>query len=206
MIKSSVNRGVAPILNVRLNNNINKKVLLRERKRHTARRVVTTPSVVLTGYLPDLAGGGTLPGYPTTGYPPGREPPQAGPGRVPPVLTWPGGYPTWVPLWAGYPPGKVPPLAAPGRVPPPPQVDRQIDGWKDRRVSKHYLPVVLRTRAVKIICVAQKISIVSTLNLYVEPDGLLDLRIRSRSDHFQRLLLQHNWKPAFCLQKQCLLI
>ena len=31
---------------------------------------------------------------------------------------------------------------------PPPPVDRQIDGWKDRRVSKHYLPVVLRTRAV----------------------------------------------------------
>ena len=30
----------------------NKRVLLRERKRHTARRVVSTPSVVLTGYLP----------------------------------------------------------------------------------------------------------------------------------------------------------
>ena len=30
----------------------NKKVLLRERKRHTARRVVTAPSVVLTGYPP----------------------------------------------------------------------------------------------------------------------------------------------------------
>ena len=29
-----------------------KKVLLRERKRHTARRVVSTPSVVLTGYPP----------------------------------------------------------------------------------------------------------------------------------------------------------
>ena len=33
-----------------------------------------------------------------------------------------------------------------------PPVDRQIDGWKDRRVSKHYLPVVLRTRAVKTLC------------------------------------------------------
>ena len=32
--------------------NKNKKVLLRERKRHTARRVVSTPSVVLPGYPP----------------------------------------------------------------------------------------------------------------------------------------------------------
>ena len=32
-----------------------------------------------------------------------------------------------------------------------PPVDRQIDGWMDRHVSKHYLPVVLRTRVVKII-------------------------------------------------------
>ena len=32
----------------------NKKVLLRECKRHTARRVVSTPSVVLTGYPPLL--------------------------------------------------------------------------------------------------------------------------------------------------------
>ena len=40
----------------------NKKVLLSERKRYTARRVVSTPSVVLTGYHPhpDLARG-----YPT---------------------------------------------------------------------------------------------------------------------------------------------
>ena len=86
----------------------NKKVLLRERKRHTARRVVNTPSVVLSGYppwpdpggypvgglpylgtpLPDLAGGVTLPGYPPARVPPpaepGRVPPPAGPGRVPP--------------------------------------------------------------------------------------------------------------------------
>ena len=33
---------------------INKKVLLRERKRHTARRVVSTHSVVLTGYPPPV--------------------------------------------------------------------------------------------------------------------------------------------------------
>ena len=50
--------------------NVNKKVLLRERKRHTACRVVSTPSVVLW---------------------------------VPPVLTWPGGYPTLV-----LPPDRVP--------------------------------------------------------------------------------------------------
>ena len=164
---------------------------MRERKRHTARRVESTPSVVPTGYHP-------------------------------PILTWPGGYPTWVPLWqgtpqqgtphpdlvedtlpgspwqgtpqgtpmAGYPPGRVPP----SRVPPgwtwqgtplgifpmefwemlqsimgygyPPGVclmafwvmlqsimgygypPSWTDKWMDRHVSKHYLPVVLRTRAV----------------------------------------------------------
>ena len=45
--------------------NINKKVLLRERKRHTARRVVSTPSVV-------------LPGYPPCGGLPGQVPPRGG--------------------------------------------------------------------------------------------------------------------------------
>ena len=103
-----------------------KKVLLRERKRHTARRVVTTP-VVLTGYLPSPSwpgpgagwgGGVTLPGYPPAGYPP----------RVCPMAFWEMlqsimGY--------GYP------------------HCGQTDWWKDRRVSKHYLPVVLRTRAIK---------------------------------------------------------
>ena len=64
------------------NKSLNKKVLLRERKRHTARRVVSTPSVVLTG-------------YPLAGYPP--------------ILTWLRGYPTWVPPWQGTPPGRVPP-------------------------------------------------------------------------------------------------
>ena len=86
-------------------------------------------------------------------------PPLAGspPSRVPPS-----GYPPrqGTPL-AG--PGRVPPPARPGRVPPhvchmacwemlqsimgygyPPWTDR----WKDRHVSKHYLPVVLRTREV----------------------------------------------------------
>ena len=42
--------------NVFEKNITNKKVLLRERKRHTARRVASTPSVVLPGYPP---GGGT---------------------------------------------------------------------------------------------------------------------------------------------------
>ena len=92
----------------------NKKVLLRERKRHTACRVVSTPCVVLTGYPPgripphpDLAGGvpylgtpwqgtphpdlagGTLPGYPLGRVPPGQGTPPAGPGRVPPQVSVP---------------------------------------------------------------------------------------------------------------------
>ena len=76
-----------------------KKVLLRERQRHTARRVVSTPSIVLTGYPPhpDLAQGG----YPAGGYP-----------------TW---YPTWVPP-SRVPPRQGSPLSWPGRIPsPPPQ-------------------------------------------------------------------------------------
>ena len=92
----------------------NKKVLLRERKRHTARRVLSTPSVVLTGYPPPHPGRGvpymgTPPaGYPQPGYPSPRLDlagyPPAGPGRVPP--------PGWT--WQGTPP----PPAGPGRVPP----------------------------------------------------------------------------------------
>ena len=108
----------------------NKKVLLRERKRHTAHRVVSTPSFVLTGYPPPVltwpggvpCWGGTLPGYPQArtggtqvGYPlswPGGYPARGYPtwvplpGRVPPILTWPGGYPIWVPpilTWQGTP-------------------------------------------------------------------------------------------------------
>ena len=117
----------------------NKKVLLRERKRHTARRVVSTPPVVLTG-------------HPTpAGYPPSWPGLGGYPTCVPPILTWPGGYPvrggypTWVcpiltcrgapylhsrvppPIltWPGGislpgypPPSSVPPLSWPGRVPP----------------------------------------------------------------------------------------
>ena len=79
-----------------LNFDLNKKVLLRERKRHTARRVVSPPSVVLTGYPPHL-----------TGYPPGGVPDW-----VPPR----GG--TWTPL--GVPPrgGTRTPQGVPDRVPP----------------------------------------------------------------------------------------
>ena len=76
--------------------NANKKVLLRECKRHTTCRVVSTPSVVLTGYPPIL----TWPG----GYPVGGVPCQG--------VTLPGYPPSWpgrVPPLAGYPPGRVPP-------------------------------------------------------------------------------------------------
>ena len=48
--------------------NENKKVLLRERKRHTARRVVNIPSVVLTGYPPQQ--GTPPPWLDLAGYPP----------------------------------------------------------------------------------------------------------------------------------------
>ena len=74
----------------------NKKVLLRERKRHTARCVVSTPSVVLTGYPPGRVPpqqATTWVGYPPVGYPPGRVPPAGYPLA---------GYPSWLDL-AGYP-------------------------------------------------------------------------------------------------------
>ena len=95
---------------------MNKKVLLRERKRHTAHRVVTTPSVVLTGYPP--------PGHFS---PPGRVPPGRVPlhGRVPPGR---------VPPWQGYPRSRVPPQAGPGRVLPPGVCPMGILG----NVAKHY--------------------------------------------------------------------
>ena len=88
-----------------LNRYSNKKVLLRECKRHTARCVVSTPSVVLPGYppggvpsqVPPRGGSGTpLGGYPVR-YPGGYQ-----------VRYPPGGYPV------RYPPGGVP-----GQVPPP---------------------------------------------------------------------------------------
>ena len=96
----------------------NKKVLLRERKRHTARRVVSTPSVVLLGYPPQQ---GTPPSWPDQGTPPGQGIPPA---RVPPHPdlagggTWPGT--PWGGTWPGYPPARVPPGGGgvPDWVPP----------------------------------------------------------------------------------------
>ena len=74
----------------------NKKVLLRERKRHTARCVANTRYVVLTGYPP-----GGVPGQvPPRGV---RVPPRGVPGQVPP-----GGG-----TWSGTPPGGT-------QTPPPP--------------------------------------------------------------------------------------
>ena len=67
-----------------------KKVLLRERKRHTARRVASTPYVVLTGYPPS----GYPPGQgtpPWPGYPPGQgTPPQLDLAGYPLGWTWQG--------------------------------------------------------------------------------------------------------------------
>ena len=122
----------------------NKKVFLRERKRHTDRSVSRTPSVVLyrgRGYPCRGEGGGSPSlwggGYPTSGTPSDLAkgypiPAEGTPSRVPPS-DLAGGYPI-----LGTPP------AGPGRGTPP--VDRQTD----RYVSKHNLPVVLRTRSVKI--------------------------------------------------------
>ena len=94
----------------------NKKVLLRERKRHTARCVANTPYVVLTGYPP---GGGTRSGTPPggSGYPPGGVPGQV-PGGVwvPPPG---GGTRSGTPGGSGYSPGGG------TQTPPPPPVDRQ---------------------------------------------------------------------------------
>ena len=96
-----------------------KKVLLRERKRHTARRVVSTPSVVLPG-----SGTPPLGGYLDLGTPPGGVTRTS----VPP----PGGYLTRVPPRGGYPDlgGGYPDLGPPpgGYLtgpPLPPPVDRQ---------------------------------------------------------------------------------
>ena len=127
-----------------VNISVHKKVLLRERKRHTARRVVSTPSVVLTGYpppCPDLVMGGTLPGYPRQGTPP------AGPGRVPPLGVCPMEF--WVMLQSimgyGYPPQVSAPWHS-GNVAqhygiwvPPPPVDRQTDTFQNITFPSYYV-------------------------------------------------------------------
>ena len=109
---------------------MNKKVLLRERKRHTARRVVRYSFCCPTRVPPR---GGTrtwVPpqgGYLDLGTPPGGVP---GPGYPP------GGYPETprgVPR-PGYPPlshGILGNVAKHYGIWVPPPVDRQIDGWTD---------------------------------------------------------------------------
>ena len=124
--------------------NHNKKVLLLERKRHTACCVASTSYVVLTGY--------PLAGYPPPARvppwqgtplgkvppPPGQVPPrpgyptQAGPGRVPPCWTWQGTpLPCWT--WQGTPwlphgiLGNVAKHYGIWVPPSPPPVDRQVE-------------------------------------------------------------------------------
>ena len=81
-------------------------------------------------------------GVPWSGRPLARAPPHLDLARIPPPpqgWTWLGYTPSsWT--WLGYSP---PPLTPP--------VGRQMDGWMDRHVWKHYLPVVLRTRSVIIV-------------------------------------------------------
>ena len=104
----------------------------------------------LAGYPPagyphhDLVGD-TLHGYPQQGTP-HRVPPSVCPMAFWEMLQSIMGY--------GYPPVSAPwhsgkPCKALWDMGTPP-VDRQIDGWKDRRMSKHYLPIVLHTRVVNI--------------------------------------------------------
>ena len=125
----------------------NKKVLLRERKRHTARRVVSTPSVVLPGYPPR---GGTRTSVPPPGGTQTSVPPLGG---VPGPWSPPGGG-TRTPR--GGTRTSVPPLphGILGNVakhygiwvPPP---CGQTDGWMEGQTRVKTLPsLVLRTRAV----------------------------------------------------------
>ena len=109
----------------------NKKVLLRERKRHTNRRVASTPYAVPVGggggrYLP-WVGGGYLPWVGCT-YP-GWGVPTLGGGYLPWVGgTYPGQGVQVPPTWEGTPPiqtweGRYPPpiQTQEGRYPPPVQ-------------------------------------------------------------------------------------
>ena len=135
----------------------NKKVLLRERKRHTARRVVSTPSVVLPGYPPP-PGGGYLTWVPPPGggVPDPCTPPGGGVPEPPPGGTRSGGIPdlgtppqrggVWVPPPASWHSGKCC-KALWDMGTPPLWTDRLMDG--QTRVKT--LPsLVLRTRAVNI--------------------------------------------------------
>ena len=95
---------------------VNKKVLLRERKRHTDRRVASTLFVGWGGHIIpgggsphlDLAGGGV---YPIPGGTPGYAPiwtwlgwyPWQGVPQGTPILTWPGVPHPWGVSLAGVP-------------------------------------------------------------------------------------------------------
>ena len=78
----------------------NKKVLLRERKRHTTRHISSTPYSVPYRGIPHPWLGGT-------------------PSWVPPILTWPGGTPS-LDGGVGYPILGYPPLFWPGQEVPHP--------------------------------------------------------------------------------------
>ena len=113
---------------------------------------------------PDLAGG-----VPYLGNLPVRVPPQAAypspSGRVPPDRVPPPGW-TWkgIPLVsAPWHSGKCCKVLWDMGTPP-----LWTDRWKDRRVSKHYLPVVLRTTYVNMetMCSIQKLCEQSSLPLF----------------------------------------
>ena len=137
---------------------VNKKVLLRERKRHTDRGISSTPSVSQSGVPPPGRGtpparsdrgegnwGGVPPsqvrwggGTPLVGYPlvrsDGGDLRWGSPQQGYPLARSDGGYPRWGTPWQGYLRG-VPPswgslLSGPGQSTPPPQVwtDRCVDG------------------------------------------------------------------------------
>ena len=161
----------------------NKKVFLRERKRHTARRLLSTPSIVLPGSPPLLTYGGW--GIPWSGTPlppAGYPPPLAGypPGRYPPQGTTPSRVPTRLDL-AGYPrpagPGRVSPLAHGilenvakhhGIWVAPLGVDK-LTKWN------YYLSVVLRTRAV-IICPCDEVFRKKNMkHVSWKPDGIFNI-------------------------------
>ena len=139
--------------------------------------------LLLLSYLgtpppPGLTWGGTWPGYPPAGYPPRLD------------LA---GYPPKLDL-TGYPPFPgVCPMAfwemlqsIMGYGCPPLWTDRLMD----RRVSKHYLPVVLRTRAVtrKAVEISWNLNLTS-LWIYLKYHP--DLRVFSKKSCWI-----HNWKYA----------
>ena len=98
-----------------------------------------TPGQVWWGGTPQP---GLMGGYPRWGTPkqgvPLTRSDGGTQGGVPPLPGW------GVPL---YPPARSDGGYLRWGTPPPVWTDRLMDGWTDRHVSKHYLPVVLRTRS-----------------------------------------------------------